>query len=242
MKEGIYNRSFEATLKSGLQIAVTVRRFLSLNLDELGVINYEITPLNQEAKIVYKPYIDAGVHNEDANWEEKFWEPLEVTQSVNEAFVTARTFKTHFTATTFMQNTILLNGTNLNATPFNVEKNNEKVQLSYEVIVAKGAVSTIQKLGGYTVSLNHDNTHAAAQTLIQKALTIGYKQLLADQIEAWAKIWEMSDITIDGDVKAQQGIRFNIFQLNQTYLGKDSRLNIGPKGFTGEKYGGNNLS
>jgi maltose phosphorylase len=26
--------------------------------------------------------------------------------------------------------------------------------------------------------------------------------------------------------------------LNQTYLGKDSRLNIGPKGFTGEKYGG----
>jgi maltose phosphorylase len=48
----------------------------------------------------------------------------------------------------------------------------------------------------------------------------------------------MSDITIDGDVKAQQGIRFNIFQLNQTYLGKDSRLNIGPKGFTGEKYGG----
>ena len=48
----------------------------------------------------------------------------------------------------------------------------------------------------------------------------------------------MSDITISGDVKAQQGIRFNIFQLNQTYLGKDSRLNIGPKGFTGEKYGG----
>jgi maltose phosphorylase len=58
------------------------------------------------------------------------------------------------------------------------------------------------------------------------------------QKNAWAKIWEMSDITIAGDVKAQQGIRFNIFQLNQTYLGKDSRLNIGPKGFTGEKYGG----
>ena len=32
--------------------------------------------------------------------------------------------------------------------------------------------------------------------------------------------------------------RFNIFQLNQTYTGKDERLNIGPKGFTGEKYGG----
>lgn len=39
-------------------------------------------------------------------------------------------------------------------------------------------------------------------------------------------------------VAAQQGIRFNIFQLNQTYTGEDERLNIGPKGFTGEKYGG----
>jgi maltose phosphorylase len=48
----------------------------------------------------------------------------------------------------------------------------------------------------------------------------------------------MADITINGDVKAQQGIRFNIFHLNQTYLGTDPKLNIGPKGFTGEKYGG----
>ncbi|HBG01097.1 MAG TPA: family 65 glycosyl hydrolase, partial [Firmicutes bacterium] len=34
------------------------------------------------------------------------------------------------------------------------------------------------------------------------------------------------------------GIRFNIFHLHQTYTGEDPRLNIGPKGFTGEKYGG----
>jgi maltose phosphorylase len=34
--------------------------------------HYEITPLNKDTKIVYKPYIDAGVTNEDTNWEEKF--------------------------------------------------------------------------------------------------------------------------------------------------------------------------
>ena len=32
--------------------------------------------------------------------------------------------------------------------------------------------------------------------------------------------------------------RFNLFQLFSTYYGEDERLNIGPKGFTGEKYGG----
>lgn len=237
MKEGIYYRSFNAKLQNGLEIEVKVTRFLSLDLDELGVINYEITP-NADAKIVFKPYVDAGVHNEDANWEEKFWEPLNVQHSNNEAFVTARTFKTHFTATTFMQNTILLNGENTNALPVNIEKNNEKVEFTYEVAVANGQTASIQKLGGYTVSMNHENTQKAAQNVIAEGLKIGFNNLVESQKQAWAKIWEMSDITIDGDVKAQQGIRFNIFQLNQTYLGKDSRLNIGPKGFTGEKYGG----
>ncbi|MCX6172236.1 MAG: glycoside hydrolase family 65 protein [Flavobacterium sp.] len=238
MKEGIYYRSFEATLQNGTKIAAKITRFLSLDLDELGIINFEIVPLNGDAKITYQPYLDAGVQNEDANWEEKFWEPLDVNHSKNEAFVTARTFKTNFIATTFMQNTILLEGNNLNCTPSEVVKTSDRIQLTYEVAVAKGKTSAIQKLGGYTVSLNHQDTIAAAKKVIAKGLEIGYSKLAEDQKLAWAKIWEMSDITIDGDVKAQQGIRFNIFQLNQTYLGKDSRLNIGPKGFTGEKYGG----
>ena len=238
MKEGIYYRSFEATLANGTEISVKVRRFLSLELDEVGVINYEIKVLNSDAKIVFKPYVDAGVHNEDANWEEKFWEPISAKHSNNDAFVTARTFKTHFTATTFMQNSILLEGSNLSIAPVSVNESKEKIQFTYEVAVAKGQTTTIQKIGGYSVSLNHENTIIGAKNSIAKALEIGISQLTENQKTAWAKIWEMSDITIDGDVKAQQGIRFNIFQLNQTYLGKDSRLNIGPKGFTGEKYGG----
>ena len=238
MKEGIYYRSFNAILANGTEIAVKVQRFLSLDLDEVGVINYEITALNSDAKIVFKPYLDAGVHNEDANWEEKFWKPISVKHSGNEAFVTARTFKTHFTATTFMQNSILLEGSNLSVAPVSIQETKEKIQFSYEVAVTKGQTTTIQKMGGYTVSMNHENTIIGAKNSIAKALEIGVSQLTENQKQAWAKIWEMSDITIDGDVKAQQGIRFNIFQLNQTYLGKDSRLNIGPKGFTGEKYGG----
>jgi maltose phosphorylase len=238
MKEGWYHRSFEATLQNGTEVSVNIRRFLSLNLDEVGVINYEITPLNKEAQIVYKPYIDAGVTNEDANWDETFWEPLATKDHGNEAFVTAQTFKTHFKVTTFMQNSILSNGKKLALSPEIVSATKEKIQFSYAVTAAQNTTSTIQKIGGYTVSLNHEDTLSGAEKVIQEALAKGYDQLLADQIDAWAKIWEMSDITIDGDVKAQQGIRFNIFQLNQTYLGKDSRLNIGPKGFTGEKYGG----
>ena len=62
--------------------------------------------------------------------------------------------------------------------------------------------------------------------------------LFENHRKEWERIWSTSDVVIEGDIAAQQGIRFNIFHLNQTYTGKDERLNIGPKGFTGEKYGG----
>lgn len=240
MKEGWYNRSFEAVLQNGTEVAVNVRRFLSINDDEFGVIKFEVTPLNGNAEIIFSPYLDAGVKNEDANWEETFWEPLGTKNSGNSAFAKARTFKTHFTVAAFMNNHILLNGENQSLNPADVKLAEDKVQFSYTVNASKGDTAAIVKFGGYTVSMNHaeDKLVAAAQNVIATAQQKGYDVLLQEQKEAWARIWEMADITIEGDVKAQQGIRFNIFQLNQTYLGKDPRLNIGPKGFTGEKYGG----
>ncbi|MGV2685912.1 glycoside hydrolase family 65 protein, partial [Clostridium perfringens] len=78
----------------------------------------------------------------------------------------------------------------------------------------------------------------AARAVLEPAARTGFELLLKEQADAWGDKWKESDIVIEGDVAAQQAIRFNIFQLNQTYSGEDDRLNIGPKGFTGEKYGG----
>ncbi|SFM98354.1 maltose phosphorylase [Algoriella xinjiangensis] len=240
MKEGLLDRSFVAILPSGLEIEVNVRRFLAADLDELGVIKYDIKPLNGDAKIIYTPYVDAGVKNEDANWEETFWEPITSEIIGEQGFVQARTFKTHFNVVTFMENEIFINNEKQSIAPSAQQKTETKVQFTYEVEVKANEVATIQKFGGYVVSTNHNENEliSAAQNVLAQANDLGYEQLLINQKEAWAKTWEMSDIAIDGDTEAQQGIRFNIFQLNQTYSGKDARLNIGPKGFTGEKYGG----
>ncbi|MCA4781693.1 glycoside hydrolase family 65 protein [Empedobacter stercoris] len=240
MKEGLLDRSFVATLPSGLEIEVFVRRFLSADLDELGVIKYDIKPMNGDAKIIFKPYVDAGVKNEDANWEETFWEPISSEIKAEQGFVQAQTFKTHFNVVTFMESKISINGSYQQVKSISNVKTNTKVEFTYEVEVKTNDTVTIEKFGGYVVSTNHleNELISAAEKVLEQANNLGYEQLLINQKEAWAKTWEMADITIDGDTKAQQGIRFNIFQLNQTYSGKDARLNIGPKGFTGEKYGG----
>ncbi|WP_333663045.1 glycoside hydrolase family 65 protein [Chishuiella changwenlii] len=240
MKEGLLDRSFTAILPSGLEIEVNVRRFLAADLDELGAIKYDIKPLNGDAKIVYKSFVDAGVKNEDANWEEIFWEPITTEIKGEQAFVQARTFKTHFNVVTFMENSFSVNNVKQTISPSAQTNTEWKVEFTYELNVKANEVATIQKFGGYVVSTNHEENELinAAENVLAQANEIGYEQLLTNQKAAWARTWEMADITIEGDVKAQQGIRFNIFQLNQTYSGKDARLNIGPKGFTGEKYGG----
>jgi maltose phosphorylase len=240
MKEGWYQRSFQAVLQNDVAISVDVTRFLSLDIDELGAIKYQVTPTNTDAKVVFKPYLDAGIENEDTNWEEKFWETLEIKNEENSAFIVARTLKTKFTVATYMQNQIIVNNEITDVKPVEVTKEASKIMFSYELAATQGQTVSIQKFGGYTISTNHKEEYliSSAKKVLLQATTLGYTTLLENQKLAWAKIWEMSDITIDGDTKAQQGIRFNIFQLNQTYLGKDSRLNIGPKGFTGEKYGG----
>ena len=240
MKEGWYQRSFHAVLQNDVAISIDVTRFLSLDIDELGAIKYQVTPINTDAKVVFKPYLDAGIENEDTNWEEKFWETLEIKNEENSAFIVARTLKTKFTVATYMQNQIIVNNEITDVKPVEVTKEASKIMFSYEVAATQGQTVSIQKFGGYTISTNHKEEYliSSAKKVLLQATTLGYTTLLENQKLAWAKIWEMSDITIEGDTKAQQGIRFNIFQLNQTYLGKDSRLNIGPKGFTGEKYGG----
>ncbi|MEC3906766.1 glycoside hydrolase family 65 protein [Tamlana sp. 2201CG12-4] len=239
MKAGWLSRSFKATLASGIQVEVKIVRFLSLDLDEVGAINYEITPLNQDAEITFEPYLDAAITNEDSNWDDKFWNTTGVSYEGHQAFIEAHTMKTEFHTCSFMESKVFIEGNSVLIKP-NVKKEDLYIGLSYSYNVKQNQTYAIHKYGGYTVDRYHDKTKLieAAKGVLKIATQKGFNTLLKGQAKAWGKIWKMADITIDGDVKAQQGIRFNIFQLNQTYLGRDSRLNIGPKGFTGEKYGG----
>lgn len=239
MKEGWYQRSFTAVLKNGIRVQVKSTRILHLDLDELGVIKYEVTPDNGDAEITFIPYLDGGITNEDSNWDDAFWNILSVSESNTQGFVHSQTNKTHFDVCTYMQSQVFLNETLQNSDP-KKDVLERSVLFHYNVQAKQGETASIHKYAGYVTSLNHptDQLQTAAQKVLLEGINRGFETLKTQQAEAWNSVWEMADITIDGDIKAQQGIRFNIFQLNQTYSGKDARLNIGPKGFTGEKYGG----
>lgn len=239
MQKGLLSRLFIATFPDGKKIEVATTRFNSIANDDLVAYSYSIKALNFSGEIAFLSFIDGDVKNKDANYDEKFWEEVTVAQEENIDLLTLRTKKTQFDVCT--------------GTLFRFFKNEEQAQIkaenqrkekwlgkSFSVNIEEDQTIVLEKLAVNVSSENveKDKLQEVALQQLNKYATKTFAALKEDQINAWAKKWESSDIIIEGDIAAQQAIRFNIFQLNQTYTGEDARLNIGPKGFTGEKYGG----
>ncbi len=239
MQHGILTRKFITELNNGNKIEVNSHRFVSIDDTELGAISYSVKALNFSGEIVVTPYLDGDVQNEDSNYDEKFW--VEVSKEIenNKGFLTLETLKTKFQVCTGMYFQITKNGTKEISKISNLVKE-KYIEASQTVQVVEGDELIIVKFSSTVSSHNYSNNELVEKTseAIQRMKNAGFATLLKNHKKRWLEKWETSDIKIEGDVAAQQGIRFNIFQLNQTYSGEDERLNIGPKGFTGEKYGG----
>ncbi|MDF7816948.1 glycoside hydrolase family 65 protein [Runella sp. MFBS21] len=244
MKEGILERKFVATLASGKQVRVHAQRFCSIVDDEAGAIRYAITPLNFDGKITLVPSLNGDISNKDSNYGEKFWDEIHKETSFGEAYLEMRTkdtpFKTElFNVCTGMKIDLKIDGKKVDFQSLPVKE--EKCVACRIILNAKtNEEIALYKYAVNLASLNHsvEELLPNAKVYTNRIFKKGFEQMKAEQIQAWAERWAQNDIIIEGDDAAQQGIRFNIFQLEQTYTGEDDRLNIGPKGFTGEKYGG----
>ncbi|NIJ53331.1 glycoside hydrolase family 65 protein [Dyadobacter arcticus] len=244
MKKGILERFATVILPGEKRLKIHSKRFCSMADDESGAISYSVTPLNFEEDFIITPYLDGNIRNRDSNYNESFWNEIERETSENCGYLILETKENpygveRFRVATGMRFTATVNGVDVQpeSLPFETEK---YVSASIKINLKQGEELAVYK---YAVNLSSSNYEAgnlldAAKSYIARISEKGFEQLYTEHILVWADKWAKNDITIDGNVAAQQGIRFNIFHLGQTYTGEDERLNIGPKGFTGEKYGG----
>ena len=239
MKRGVLNRSFIVE-KDGHKVMISSERFVSIAFKELYANKLTFTNLsNEPVKIEIQSVINADVYNEDSNYGEQFWGVLDKSVADKTGRLIGKTAENNFGIERFVTEMAMSHETDLNA----VESENEDKHIAnnFEGMIAPSKTSSFEKRVIVTTSRDYDTRaklDEATTELMNKAGEQTYDQLVKAQEDAWAARWEKSDVKIDGDEAAQQGIRFNLFQLFSTYYGNDARLNIGPKGFTGEKYGG----
>ena len=239
MKSGILTRSY--VVKRGeKKVKLNFERFISVDMKELYVDRITVENLSSASvEVEIESSIDADVFNEDSNYDEKFWNVLSKKKDQTTGRLVAETIENNFGTPQFTTEMLMANVSDLDAKePVETDL---KVSNVFAGTLEAGKKTVFEKRVVVVTSRDYatlEDLDAAGEKLSAKQAESSFDELKAAQANGWAKRWEKADVVVEGNDESQQGIRFNLFQLFSTYYGNDARLNIGPKGFTGEKYGG----
>ncbi|WP_395547628.1 MULTISPECIES: glycoside hydrolase family 65 protein [unclassified Lacrimispora] len=235
LKSGILTRSYIWVLANGKEIKFEFTRFLSMKEAETAVQRITITPLNFSGEIMLHSGIDfTQIHHMTGR---NMWKV--VSGSADESTIS------------MLGNTIGTDLSLLVSCKFlcdYIKKEDEQEEKQYirrfTLLVEEGKtleftkiIRNISRKGKSDSDKKAFEKKCEENAAVLNALT--YSKLKSETIAWWDRAWQESDIEIKGDELNQQGIRYCIFQMHQTYHGADKGTIIGAKGLTGEAYSGN---
>ncbi len=221
-------REFVWETESGKKLRLVFQRLLSMDTQEPVCQQIRITPLNFSGKVTLTMGLDFSVQHRQ--FAENFWNCV---RKVDGAILAVSKNIGHR----------LFAGMKIYA---DAEQKPIEAEKFVGVCLEVEAVEEQESVVGKCVALHTDRDKAQAldeaweKGISQlQASSKTYDEVLESNRAYWSDFWSKSDITIDGDADTQQGIRFCIFQMQQTYRGVIDAANIGAKGLTGEAYNGN---
>lgn len=213
-------------------------RFVSMDTKELLAIRYQVTP-SFDCRMEVSPYLDGNVRNLDANYDQSFWNMVDGEGWDERGGVLVQTKPNPYGVQRFTVAAAMTNRVE-GIDYIDMASKAGYCAALYAGDIHSGTTVSVEKYVAVFTSRDHDKDQLMdlAMAAAQQACDEGWQKALKAHQAAWHERWEMADVQIEGDDSAQQGIHFNLFQLLSTYTGSDARLNIGPKGYTGERFGG----
>ncbi len=232
LREGILRRSFIWHAKAG-DIKVEFERLTSMVRPQLGIQRITLSSLGYSGAIEVKLGLDFS--NFQHSRGKCFWSTIRKDHSSEGAAIMARTLKSAQKVFSSMK---ILAPANASAMDGSGE---QIISRTFKMKLSKNATACFSRIvANYTDksgSRNDDfwNRSMKSAMALQKQ---SYESIRSKHVEYWRNIWSEQDIEIEGDPDNQQGVRFGIFQMHQTYHGVDPSLNVSAKGLTGEEYHG----
>lgn len=232
-KNATLTRSFRWITKTKKEIEITFQRMLSMEEATYGLQKVSFRALNFSGDINLEMGLDFSELHQ--NTMENVWNCSEQTSTEDYFSIMGETQNTNQSVFCACK----LKG------DFNHKKSliQEKfVGATYTLHLEAGEQNEITRIVQNQVCKKEEELpdflirKQAVQEQLQEA---NFEELVKKNAQWWDRTWENSDITVEGDVLNQQGIRFCIFQMFQTYHGAVAGANIGAKGLTGEAYNGN---
>lgn len=234
MRSGTLKREFVWNTKSGKSIKIVLTRFVSMNKPNAGFQKIEFEPVDFSGKINIELGLDFSTLHQSSNY--CYWSEVDKKSENDIAAIIGRTLTT---------GSRIFSGFNLTCNrPIEKTLHTTDKYIGFQCVVpiVKGKKSTLVKSVTNIVekdeTASSDSLFAHGLSMINEQVEFGYNNALSEQESYWEHIWNNFDVQIDDDLKRQQGIRYCIFQLQQTYHGLNPKNNIGAKGLTGESYNG----
>jgi trehalose/maltose hydrolase-like predicted phosphorylase len=257
MRAGLLERRFTWESLRGKRTAFVFQRFLSLDRPHLACLRIQATPLNHSSSVSIRSTLDGTAYNR----RQRDWPPLtrivrnEHLDPVAAARVARDEGVLHVrTKTTRVD--IVMAAKLLIAGRAAVRTTAVGVSASAETPPAASAGQIVQEVSfrakrGETVGMakftavftSRDAKPGRLRGLAireaSRAARGRWDALVGAHAAAWAERWDRSDIVIGGDPGAQQGIRFNLFQLMAANARNDPGVNLAAKLLSHTRYKGN---
>jgi len=231
MKSGLYTRSFTLVTPKG-RVAFVIKRLLDMENCRRAYQRVKITS-DYEADLKFSFINDFNV----LHWgKDCYWKYEKHVETEDGGVIACSTLTTNQKVAS-----CLAAESNCGIEPEKIF-NDMALEIRYDVRLKKGVPAVFTR---YCANVADKHNEYGVDQIISQAACEAAKakrETFEKAVEAvkcyWQKFWENSDIKLEGDIENQQGIRYCIFQLAQTYHGFDKTNNIGAKGLTGEAYSG----
>lgn len=223
MKNGLLTRKFVWMTKTGKETELVFERFLSMSRMNVGAQKISMTALNYEGEIFVEMRSDFDTIHMSRN--KNFWEVLykKADKDFFEIGAKVENYEKEIYSSSFVTVENVLKSENI--------ETEKRIGKKYILAATEGEKTTITRL----VYNNNTAIDDEEKAFMEAA---SFEGLLQETADWWDTTWKQSDIVIEGDEENQQGIRYCIFQMMQTYHGAQPGNNIGAKGLSGEGYGG----
>ncbi|TCL56887.1 maltose phosphorylase [Kineothrix alysoides] len=235
MKSGLLTRSFLWETKSGRKLELVFERLLSMKKNKIAVQRITAKALNFDGDVTVVSGLDFDTVHQSAK--ESLWKCRGQKAEDSRLAILGETVRTgqHVYSSCYID-------TESGEKPAVSSIIGEK-RVAIELVIRldrKKAVTVTKKIYNAVHKNGSIESFLSLCDNGRKELEdVSFEGVLQDNICWWKNVWRKADITIEGDEWNQQGIRFCIFQMFQTYHGAAAGTNIGAKGLTGEAYNGN---
>ncbi len=232
LKTGTLVRTLVREDPRGRQTDLTFTRIVSQADRHVGAIRLELRPINWNGKVS----LDLSLDGEKAPQQTQV---LQAPVEADGATLLTKTLITGFQTALTLRSSITCAGQTVPTTDTTISRD-KYIARRRSFAVRRGQSYFIDKLVAVCSSRDGQKKPAGDRSAL-KAATLrrrGFEAVLQDHTAAWAAIWRDNDIEITGDAAAQQGIRFCVFHIHQSYAGIDPLVNIAAKGLSGPGYGG----